>query len=323
MKGFNKPVIVVSKCIGFANCRYNGLMIASDVVDKLKKHVDFRPVCPEAEIGLGIPRDPIRIIAIREGDLRLNQPATGRDVTEDMIRFAEAFLDSVPDVDGFIMKNRSPSCGIGDVKVYPGAGKVRPQSKTKGFFGAKVWKKFPLLPIEDEGRLNNFKIREHFFTKLFTLSKFKAVRGSGQMKELVQFHASNKLLLMAANQKQLRIMGRIVANPENKKFDDVIRDYSEHLYQAFLRPARYPSNINVLMHALGYFSKELNSEEKAYFLDVLEQYRIGKIPLSVPASLIRSWIIRFKTEYLKQQTFFEPYPTALQEITDSGKGRDY
>ncbi|MBD3291227.1 DUF1722 domain-containing protein [candidate division KSB1 bacterium] len=323
MADFKKPVVVVSKCLGFAHCRYNGLTISSDVVDKLKEHVDFRTVCPEVEIGLGVPRDPIRIVAVSEADLRLKQPATERDVSDDMNRFADSFLNSVPEADGFILKNRSPSCGIGDVKVYPGTGKVTPQSRTKGFFGAKVWEKFPMLPIEDEGRLMNFKIRENFFTKLFTLSKFKDVSASGKMKNLVQFHSSNKLLLMANNQKELRILGRIVANPEKKKFDDVIRNYHEHLFQAFLRPARYPSNINVLMHAMGYFSKQLNSEEKAYFLDILEQYRIGKIPLSVPVSLIRSWIIRFKNDYLKQQTFFEPYPVALMEITDSGKGRNF
>lgn len=319
---FNKPVIVVSKCIGFAPCRYNGLTAASDVVDKLKKHVDFRPVCPEVEIGLGIPRNSVRLVSTREGELKLMQSATERDVTSDMIRFADRFLNSLTEVDGFILKNRSPSCGIGDVKVYPGTGKVGPQSRTKGLFGAKVLEKFPMLAVEDEGRLNNFRIREHFLTKLFTFTRFKTVRAAGQMNELVQFHASNKLLLMGINQKELRLLGKIVANPEKKKFAEVIQEYSDHLSHAFLRPARYQSNINVLMHALGYFSKELNSEEKAYFLDVLDQYRIGKIPLSVPASLIKSWIVRFNTEYLKQQTFFEPYPVDLMEITDSGKGRD-
>lgn len=295
-------------------------MISSEVIRKLKNHVEFLPVCPEVEIELGIPRDPIRIVE-QTGVRRLVQPATDRDVSGVMSEFADLFLDSLTAVDGFILKDRSPSCGIANVKVFASKEKSAPLGKGAGFFGEKVLTRFPYLPVEDEGRLTNFRIREHFLTKLYVVSSFRALKNGGRMRDLVQFQAENKYLLMAYNQKEMRVLGRIIANLDKLPFDDVVMQYEEHLYRAFARAPRYNSNINVLMHGMGYFSKGLSSKERAFFLDQLEQYRAGKLPLSVPVGLLRSWIIRFENEYLAQQTFFEPYPLALVEISDSGKGR--
>ena len=317
---FVRPKIVVSKCIEFDRCRWNGLIISSELVQMLKPHVEFQPVCPEVEIGLGIPRDPIRIVAIK-GHSRLVQPATDRDVSEIMLGFAKTFLDSVSVVDGFILKDRSPSCGIYNVKVFPSKEKSAPLGKGAGFFGGVVLKRFPDLPVEDEGRLTNFRIREHFLTKLYTFASFRELKTKGKMKDLVQFHAENKHLLMAYNQKELRVLGRIVANLDKRPLGDVFANYESYLHLAFAKAPRFTSNINVLMHGLGYFSKELSSREKSYFLDTLEQYRLGKVPLSVPLGVLRSWNVRFENEYLAQQTFFEPFPVELMEITDSGKGR--
>jgi uncharacterized protein YbgA (DUF1722 family)/uncharacterized protein YbbK (DUF523 family) len=316
-----KPVVVVSKCLGFAYCRFNGLTISSHTIDKLKPHVEFRPVCPEVEIGLGIPRDPVRIVKESE-EKRLVQLATGDDLTNRMTEFVESFLNSVEEVDGFILKSRSPSCGIKDVGIYPNMEKGSSGMRGSGFFGRAVMDRFPNLPLEDEGRLTNFRIREHFFIKLFTMAKFRSVKSSNSMKELVRFQTENKLLLMAYNQEKMRVLGRIVANPEKKPFSEVIGGYEEQLVGAFSRAARYTSNINVLMHGLGYFSNELSSDEKAFFLDSLERYRAGSVPLSVPLNIVRSFVVRFQEDYLAQQTFFEPYPEELMEITDSGKGRD-
>jgi uncharacterized protein YbgA (DUF1722 family)/uncharacterized protein YbbK (DUF523 family) len=316
-----KPAVIVSKCLGFARCRFNGLNVSSHTVDKLKPHVEFRPVCPEVEIGLGIPRDPARIVKVKD-ELRLVQPATGNDVTDNMNEFAGSFLDTVDEADGFILKSRSPSCGIKDVKIYSSMEKIGSGLRGSGFFGGAVIEKFPNLPVEDEGRLTNFRIREHFLTKLFTMASFRKLKASNSMKELVRFHTENKLLLMAYNQERMRVLGRIVANPDKRPFGELIKDYEEHLVGAFSKSARYTSNINVLMHGLGYFSKELSSNEKAFFLDSLERYRSGSIPLSVPLNIIGSLIVRFQEDYLMKQTFFEPYPEDLMEITDSGKGRD-
>jgi uncharacterized protein YbgA (DUF1722 family) len=238
-----------------------------------------------------------------------------------MVSFSERFLDALPPVDGFILKSRSPSCGLKEVKIHAASDKPGGIGKGSGFFGRAVSERHPLLPIEDEGRLTNFRIREHFLTRIFTLARFRSIRDSGQMKDIVSFQASNKLLLMAYNQTELRALGRIVANPEKRPIGKLLDEYEEHLLLALARPARYTSDINVLMHALGYFSKKLGQEEKAFFLDTLEQYRNEKIPLSACLSVVRSWIARFGEPYLEMQSYFEPYPTGLVEITDSGKGR--
>jgi uncharacterized protein YbgA (DUF1722 family)/uncharacterized protein YbbK (DUF523 family) len=319
MPNFVKPRIIISKCLTGAYCRYNGEIIFDHFINQLNPYVDYSSVCPEVEIGLGVPRNPIRIISQR-GKMSLLQPATGQDVTQEMTRFSESYLDSIKEVDGFILKARSPSCGIKDVKVYPGIDKNNILEKRAGIFGQAVLTKFPFLPIEDEGRLTNFKLREHFLTRLFTLVSFRTLPKS--MNDLVQFHTVNKYLLMTYNQKILRELGKIVANPDKKPVSRVFQDYGIFLSQAFMKAPRYGASINVLMHALGYFSKNLTPKEKAFFLDTLEKYRLEKVPLSVPLNILSSWTIRFEVKYLYNQTFFYPYPEALMQISDSGKGRN-
>ncbi|MBN1163773.1 MAG: DUF1722 domain-containing protein [Candidatus Krumholzibacteriota bacterium] len=316
----DKPKVVVSKCLEFASCRYNGLRISSPVVRLFQDQVDFLPVCPEVEIGLGIPRDPIRIC--EKGGVRaLIQPSTGRDVTDAMRRFIETFFGSLGDVDGFILKGRSPSCGIRDVKLYSSAQERMHFGKGSGFFGAAAAERFPRSALEDEGRLTNFRIREHFLTQLYTVFRFRRARSSPSMRGIVKFQAEHKLLLMAYNQKEMRELGRIVANPERRPVEEVFELYGEHLSLALRKPPRHTSNINVLMHAFGYFSKRLSAQEKAFFLDSLERYRAEMIPLSALLYITRSWILRFGTEYLADQVYCAPYPETLAEITDSGKGR--
>jgi uncharacterized protein YbgA (DUF1722 family)/uncharacterized protein YbbK (DUF523 family) len=321
MRDFPRPAVVSSKCLEFEACRYNGVMIPSPVVRELEPFVDFNPVCPEVEIGLGVPRPTIRIVEAG-GERRLMQPETGRDVTRDMKDFTGAFLDGVGAVDGFILKFRSPSCGIKDVKVYPGIDTRSPVSRGAGFFGGEVLSRFGGLAIEDEGRLKNFKIREHFLTQLFTISDFRRTESKRSMGALVDFHTDNKFLLMAYGQKHMRELGRVVANPGRDPVSQVLEKYSAGLRQALARPPRSTSALNVLMHGLGYFSKELSHSEKAYFLDSLEAFRAQRVPLSVPVSILRSYVVRFEEAYLGRQTFFEPYPVALVNVTDSGKGRD-
>jgi uncharacterized protein YbgA (DUF1722 family)/uncharacterized protein YbbK (DUF523 family) len=322
LREFVKPIVVVSKCIEFESCRYNGLKASSDLVKKLMPHVQFSPVCPEVEIGLGTPRNPIRLVMVN-GKARLIQPVTKDDVTDKMNHFASSFLDSLDEVDGFILKSRSPSCGIKDVKVYSGAEKGMSVRKGKGFFASSVLERFSHLAIEDEGRLTNFRIREDFLTKAFTLARFRQVKESRSMRELVGFQTENKFLLMAYNQKELRILGRVVANHEKKPKEEVFKNYEHHLWNAFARPSKHTSNINILMHALGGFSKKLSSDEKSFLLNTIEEYRDERIPLSVPLNILESWAVRFEDSYLMNQTFIEPYPAELMEITDSGKGRDF
>lgn len=325
MRDFKKPSIVVSKCLGFAHCRYNGHMVSDDFVKELHSFVNFYPICPEVEIGLGVPRNPIRIVS-NKSKIKLMQSVTNKDITDMMNNFTKTFLNSLDDIDGFILKNRSPSCGIKDVRVYPSIGKVASIKKSTGFFGDAVLRKFPSLPVEDEGRLRNHRIKEHFLTKLFAFTKFRELKKSGTMADLIKFHTKNKFLLMAYNQRLLKILGNIVANKKKKKIEELMEYYEKNFQYCFSKSPRYTSNINILMHALGYFKKELSSKEKNFLLKSLQQYKMGRIPLCMPISIIKSWIIRFGQEYLMSQTFFEPYPEALIRcfpITDAEKNRNF
>lgn len=317
----SKPLVVVSRCLGFEHCRWNGETVRDDFVERLAPHVDFSTVCPEMQIGLGVPRDPIRIESSR-GSLRLFQPATGRDVTGEMLDFCAGFLAPLEGIDGFLLKARSPSCGPGDVKIYAAGGTSGAMDKGPGFFGGAVLAAFPDLATESEGRLKNFRLREHYLTRIFATSRLRAMEKRGTMRELIDFHARNKLLLMAYNQAELKTLGRIVANHERVKLAELLSAYRSHFTSALARTPRYTSNINVLMHALGYFSRDITSREKNHFLETLERYRAGNIPLSAALGIVNSWIARFEQDYLEQQTFFAPYPEELAFISDSGKGRD-
>ena len=315
-----KPRIVFSRCLGFDRCRYNGVTITDRVVELLKPFVEPITICPEVGIGLGVPRPPIRLIEDADR-IALFQPETGRDLTDAMRSFTDAFLSSLDDIDGFLLKYRSPSCGPSQVKVYhsrqPNAG----HRKGSGAFAARALERFGDLPIEDEGRLQSFDIRGHYLTRLFTMARFRAVAAESTMASLVTFHAEHKLLLLAYNQTAMRAMGRIVANADRRPTLDVIARYRTELARALARAPRRRSAVNVLQHAFGYVSDRLTPAERAHFLDALDAYRQSQVPLSAPTMLIRSWILRFGVDYLADQVWFEPYPHQLVEVLDSGKGR--
>ena len=314
MREFPKPIVVVSKCITFEPVRWNGQIIASEFVEKIKPYVNFMPVCPEVEIGLGVPRNPIRIVLVK-GEKKLLQPTTGFDFTDKMEKFSESFLNSLDGVDGFILKSASPSSGFKNVKVYPSIESVSSIEKAAGFFGGAVGQKFSNLAVEDERRLLNPRIGEHFLTKLFTLASFREVKKSGKIRDLVKFQSDNKYLFTAYNQTELRILGKLVANQEHTPFDETILSYETHLYSALARTPSAGSNINVMLKIMGYFSHQLSKDEKTFFLNSVENYREGRLPLSACMNVLKAWIVRFKHEYLMSQTVLEPYPEQLVELT--------
>ncbi|MBN1619229.1 DUF1722 domain-containing protein [candidate division WOR-3 bacterium] len=308
---FAKPRVVISKCIEFSPCRWNGSVISSPVVKKFIGSFSFLLVCPESEIGLGIPRKPVRLID-KKGDIRMIQHETEADFTSEMADFSDNFLSSLKKIDGFILKDRSPSCGIKDVKYYPPGEKKQPiSSKGSGLFGEKAVSKFGSLAIETEGRLNDAAIRDHFLTKLYALSYFREISAKPAMGKLVEYHSENKYLFMAYNQSILRYLGKITANPGKDSVESTFQKYAEKLPHVFSRQMRKGSVVNVLQHALGYFSDKLTSREKKYFLLTLDKFTQNRSALSECRSLLMSWIVRFEEEYLLRQTFFSPYPEEL------------
>ncbi|WP_029452341.1 YbgA family protein [Clostridium algidicarnis] len=318
MDEINKPKVVVSRCLGFSACRYNGDTVSNKFVSNLKDYVEYNTVCPEVGIGLGVPRDSVRLVS-KEYKITLYQPKTGNTYTKEMEDYSLEFLDSLKDVDGFILKGRSPTCGIKDVKIYLGKEKSSGSTKGAGIFAREVIKRYPYLAIEEEGRLTNFRIREHFLTKLYIMFKFRQVKEIKSMANLVKFQSDNKYLLMAYNQKEQKVLGRIVANHDKKSFDEIIEEYREHLGYSFRTLPRYTNYINTLMHIFGYFSDNLSSNEKVFILGTFDKYKDSKVPLSVPMNLLRSYVIKYEQSYLLDQTIWQPYPEELVDISDTGK----
>ncbi|MBD3398350.1 DUF1722 domain-containing protein, partial [Candidatus Micrarchaeota archaeon] len=248
-----KPRIFASRCLGFSKCRYNGITIKNSVVDALRKHVDFVNACPEVEIGLGVPRKPIKIVG-KAGKRKLVQPATGLDVSRKMEEFSGKYLEKLGEVDGFILKGKSPSCGLFDVKEYSGVeGRASKGRKFSGFFGKKVMEMYPDAPWEDEGRLLNGEIRECFFKKIFTLARFREMKQERKMKDLAEFHEKHKLLLLAFGQEGMGKLGRVAANRKKLGFEEAAKEYEMEMRRLFRNGICKKSAANSLMHAFGYF----------------------------------------------------------------------
>jgi uncharacterized protein YbgA (DUF1722 family)/uncharacterized protein YbbK (DUF523 family) len=317
---FPRPKIVISRCIDFDSCRYNGQVVRASLREELGAHVDFVPVCPELELGLGGPRDPIRMVARRD-EIGLVQPSTGSDLTEAMRTFASSYLDRMREADGFILKSRSPSCGIRGVNIYDGDSSSNVVSSGPGRFAAAVLEHFPHAAVEDEGRLNDLRLREHFLTRVFTSASLREVGRAGKLSGLVHFHARSKLLLMAYNQNRMRRLGRIVAGAAREPLAAVIASYETELAPALARPPRTASHVNVLMHALGHVSDGLNRREKAQFLDSLESFRRRRLPVCALTEVVRAWAARFDNRYLGDQTYLSPYPPELVRLEPGGRKR--
>lgn len=317
-----KPRVVLSRCLEMEACRYNGQGVRSTVVRMLEPHVEYVAVCPEVEIGLGVPRDPIRIERAREGGgegaLRLVQPSTGRDLTEPMVSFGHAFADETEGVDGLLLKNRSPSCGIGDVKVYAGEAPVT--GKGMGMFAAVMAERYPGVAMEDEGRLTNAEIRHHWLTRVFASARLRRAAEVGPA-GLVEYHTRYKLVLMAHSPAGQRELGRLVADAGAADFDSLVEEYRATLAEAMAEPAGRGAMINAVQHAQGYFKRALDAAEKRQFTTLQAEYRAGRLPFQALLAVLSSWVERFDAPYLREQWFFRPYPVELVVAADSGRGR--
>lgn len=312
------PKLIISKCLGFAHCYYSGQRFDIKFLKKLGDFVEYTPICPEVEIGLPVPRQTLRLV--EEGkDIKLRQPATGADFTDKLNQLALEFFEKNPDIDGFICKEGSPSCGCKSVKLYPALKDVAPHKKTEGIFARAVFDYYGKIPAENDGRLNNLQMREDFLAAIFTMARFKKVEKSLKIKDLVDFHTRHKYQLMALSPKNLKLMGRLTANNKNLKSEEIIKEYKKLLIDTVNRSSRPGLQQNVLNHCFGYVSDQLKKDEIEYFIKTVDKYRKGMVPLSVPLYLLNSWIIEQDIDYLNNQTYFKPFPEELIDQTDSGR----
>lgn len=313
-----RPKIVISACIEHSAVRYDGTMISDEVVRKLKDFVDFMPVCPEVAIGLGSPRDTLRLVK-KDGNIQLLSTTKGQDYTDEMDTFTSKYLRNIlsKDVDGFILKAKSPTCGTDKVKVYKGIGKAMPdQPIQNGLFAQGIVDSYIDTPIETERRLSNFKIREAFLIKTFAMASFREVKS---IKQLQDFHRNNKYLFMSFHQYHMKALGNIASNRDKREFEEVYKEYKKQLHVLFSSPLTMNKRINVLAHIYGYFKKQLSQSEKDFYFSTQDDYANGYIPFSTTLRILHSFIVRFDQDYLSNQTIFEPYPKELITQLDSGK----
>jgi uncharacterized protein YbgA (DUF1722 family)/uncharacterized protein YbbK (DUF523 family) len=283
-------------------------------VEKIKPFVDFVTHCPEVEIGLGAPRKFVRIVL--NGDIKtFVQPATNGDFTQEMSDYIKKTVPKLQNLDGFILKENSPSCSMSRVRYYRGSEKdAEIGGGGPGLFGEAILGRYGHLPIESDGRLRNQKIREVFLTRIFTLAAAKQVLESKKMGDLVEFHTNNKYLLMTFSQKRLRELGRITSNPDRVQFDEVAERYLEILEKALAVTPKSSMVVNVFSKIYGYFSKNLKADERKFFLSRLDSYRQGKLSITSLRETLLLWALRFEQDYILKQTVFQPFPQELNEI---------
>jgi uncharacterized protein YbgA (DUF1722 family)/uncharacterized protein YbbK (DUF523 family) len=302
----------ISACLLGEKVRFDGgHKLDRYLMDTLGRFVDYVPVCPEAEAGFGIPREPMHL-AGSPASPSLVTIHTGIDQTERMLAWSSKKLDELEreDLCGFIFKSRSPSSGMERVKVYTGKG-VSPTGS--GIFARAFMDRFPLTPVEDEGRIQDPKLRENFIERVFVFKRWNDfLKDRPDMGKLVGFHAGHKLLLLSHSTEFYRRMGRLVGEGEKTAFDALLREYGRLLMDAMCLKATPSKNTNVLMHILGYFKKELTSDEKRELLENIRHYHDGNLPLIVPVTLLNHYVRKYNQEYLKSQYYLNPHPLELQ-----------
>jgi uncharacterized protein YbgA (DUF1722 family)/uncharacterized protein YbbK (DUF523 family) len=308
-----KMALGVSSCLMGEPVRYDaGHKHDRYITDTLGPFFRFVPVCPEVEYGLDVPREPMRLVG-DPANPRLVTIRTGIDHTRGMKTWAERRLRELEteDLSGFIFKSRSPSSGIRGVKVYTAGG--MPGRQGAGIFGGAFVRRFPLMPVEDEGRLHDLGLRENFLERVFAYSRWREYEKSdGSVGGLVAFHTAHKLLIMAHSVQHYRAMGRLVANARRKKPENLRPEYAASLMEALRLIATVRKNTNVLQHVMGYFKKLLSPDEKQELLEVIGQYHKGLVPLIVPVTLLGHYVRKFDEPYLKGQHYLNPHPLELK-----------
>jgi uncharacterized protein YbgA (DUF1722 family)/uncharacterized protein YbbK (DUF523 family) len=309
-----KPRIGISSCLLGHNVRFDGGHKRDPfLVETFGQFVEWVPVCPEVELGLGAPRDSLRLAQTRgPDDLRMVNNRTGEDITGAMRGWAAARVDTLAaqDLSGYILKKDSPSCGMERVKVY-GPGGV-PARSGRGLFAAALMSRLPDLPVDEEGRLTDPRLRDNFIERVFAYQRLTAFfRSRWTVGGLVRFHTSHKLALLAHDPRAYAALGRLVAEVKPRDRAAVQRDYRAGFMEALARPATPRKQVNVLMHMLGYFRKTLDEATRRDLLQTIEDYRQGLVPLVVPITLFRHYVRRQGEAYLAAQVYLDPHPKEL------------
>ena len=303
----------ISACLLGKNVRYDGgHKLDRFLTDTLGQYVEYVPVCPEVECGLPIPRESMHL----EGDPESPSLVTSRtkqDVTDRMVRWAEKRVVEIEEEDlcGFIFKSDSPSSGMERVRVYNEKG--MPVKKGIGIFAKIFMEHFPLLPVEDEGRLHDPELRENFIERIFISKRWREALTQKESRGIVvNFHTKHKLLILSHSPKHYQTMGKLVAKAKELSIKELYQQYQTILMETLQLKTTPKKNANVLQHMMGYFKEQLSADEKRELLEVIDNYRQEYIPFIVPITLIQHYVRKYDQPYLKEQVYLNPHPLELQ-----------
>jgi uncharacterized protein YbgA (DUF1722 family)/uncharacterized protein YbbK (DUF523 family) len=303
----------ISACLLGDKVRFDGgHKLDRFITETLGQFVEFVPVCPEVECGLGIPREAMHLVANPDGP-HLVTVRTQLDYTERLLAWALKRVVELEQEDlcGFIFKRDSPSSGMERVKIYSGKGVA---AKTGvGLFAREFMQHFPLLPVEEEGRLHDPGLRENFLERLFSLKRWRDTLALGPKPgHLVDFHTRHKLLIMSHSPKHYELLGKLVAQIKGMPLPELYGQYQTQLMEALRLKTTIKKNVNVLLHVMGYFKKNLSPAEKEELLEIIDEYRHGYIPLIVPVTLLNHYVHKYEQSYLKDQYYLHPHPIELK-----------
>lgn len=303
--------IGISSCLLGEKVRYDGGHKHDHyITGTLGEYFDFVPVCPEAAIGLGIPRPTIRLVGDADAPRVRGVRDDRLDVTEKMIAFGQEMVPKLHDIRGYIFKRSSPSCGMERVKLYTEQG--MPNGKSVGVYAREIKRANPLLPTEEEGRLGDAGLRENFIQRVFVYDRWLRMVDAGLTSgQLVAFHTRHKYMIRAHDEVAYREMGQVIAEAGNRDLAELADHYVTLLMTTLKKPATRNKHSNVLMHLMGYLKQQLDPADKQELIETIDEYRAGRLPLIVPIVLLRHHFRRHPNDYVADQYYLDPHPREL------------
>ncbi len=308
----SKPKIAISACLMGEPVRFNGGHKESRLCSRsLNDYFEFVSICPEVAIGLGTPREPIRLVGDPEAPRAVGTVNKDLDVTERLAVYGQQVAGELTDICGYIFMQQSPSCGLYRVKVYQDNGNPSEPQGT-GIYAAEFTARHPDLPVEEAGRLNDPVLRENFLCRVFAYADWQQLMQTGlTRKSLIGYHSRYKYLLMASNPLQYKMLGRLLGNLGTHDLQELAPKYFSQLMAALKNCATRGTHSNVLQHISGYLKQSLSAQEKQEMQHLISQYRQGVVPLVVPLTLLKHHFRMHPDPYIDQQVYLQPHPENL------------
>ncbi|MEH6651653.1 MAG: DUF523 and DUF1722 domain-containing protein [Motiliproteus sp.] len=303
----------ISACLLGQPVRYNGGHSRSKLcLNEHNRYFNYRSFCPEVAAGFGTPRPTLRLVGDLKAPRLVFSDDQSKDVTAQLNQAIEPVMDSLADLDGYILMKNSPSCGLERIKVYNDNGNPM-TDKTRGLFTTALQQRYPSLPIEEEARLNDARLRENFLLRVFSHHQFRQqVDSQLSLKALMHFHRDYKYVLMAHHQREYRALGQLLAQTQRGCDLSGVRNQYHHRFMAALsKPASRENHCNVLLHILGYLKRSVESSVRQEMVGLINRYRRGEVNLATPMTLLDHYVQRFGGDYIRSQRYLQPYPAEL------------